>query len=272
MSDELTLNYRVKSAATWLLVSELMRRHHVVEDLQLEYSHPGLSAHGLLRLRRPGSPGAEQPAIVLHMGGGDCGKLEVAIPFGVPRMSLAELKWPQDSHVLAVLGAADPKEVVDAIEAVAGLPERATLLPTTPPVLVARIISGFLQRQAFTRVTWRASCGFLDASNGSKPADWVSIFDEVASEVRSLRERSAPWEAVSKAAGRLWLLHRAAVHAGPAESLSDCDGDSVVLDMVTGRAISARDPRKRADMVQLYEEGGRRLDGALGWLGQVVGL
>lgn len=155
------VRHNFKEAAAWRLASELMRRHHTSAGLKVFKTHPGGGMYDCLSFcLEPG-----KPLFDLNIGSG---RLHLFQPYGKPRTDEKGLGWPEeDSFLRRVIGAHDPKEVVDEIEDLVGLPSRRnrTLPPTTAPVLVFRLMAVLLQRHVFSRHRMHLLCGWHDSSS-----------------------------------------------------------------------------------------------------------
>lgn len=236
--------HNVRAAVSWQVVAELLRRHHKACQLRVLETHPGGGTYDCLSLCYPRCGDVFGGHLVSFNV--LSGHLFVWHPYGTPRVRLEQLGWPEgNNYVLAYLAAEDPKTVVDSIEALVGLPpEPPQLPPTTPPVLVARIVAGVLKRYLLARHRVEVRCGWFDSSGagGSYVDRWVyevpGFRDALAAAV------AGPWQAQARIAARVWRLQRSGSDA------------SVVLEMATGTAYSGGE---QVSLFERYREVGRLL-------------
>lgn len=243
MSDQ-EYRFNLRFACAWRVVAELFRRHRPALDLRVNHRHPGLSAGGeLLVTEGPWLREHEPPSrlsLSVHCGGGSTtGVLDVQRALTGAPVGSAQPAGGEAAPVLNVLNALvrtdDPKRVIDEVEARAGLPPVEHLPPMDRPAFVARVIAGFMEHRAFSRMGWRPSCGWYDASVGCGVSDWIEAFPE---EWRALKGdvTSESQYAQSRGASRFWLLSRVGQNPEPRRNVSEKDGPAMVLDMATGRA------------------------------------
>lgn len=240
----------VLQAAAWRVVAEIYRRHAHQHALRISHLHPGLSGWGILRIH-DGWPGTDTPRIDLCLGGGENGRVRVSpwAPVDAPMVAT----WTDDNFVRELLSDRDPKVVIDDIGQSAGLASGDSIPASTAGVVAVRVIAEVLERHALARTPLRASCGFQDSS-GPNVTAWARTAPTVP------EVRGGVWlshEGVD-IANRIWALHKAVPHDGPAgDELPD---GAVVLDIVAGEAWSARRPGERINLLGRYNEHGRRVD------------
>lgn len=215
--------YGVRAAVTWRILTELVRRHQNECGLRVYETHPGGGQYDCLTLVWYDASRRRRHLCDFNVASQH---IHVWEPYERPRLRLGDLWWPdQNDYVLPFLSACDPKEVVDAVEALLGLPEGRRPQPTTPPILVLRIIASLMERNAFARRALEARCCWHDSSGmgGSFLHDWVAWFPSVQEKVEA-HMRAGDYDGACRAAGRLWRVSREGLNSG------------VILDLATGRA------------------------------------
>jgi hypothetical protein len=158
------LREEVRSGVTWKLVAELIRRHHAQVDLRIYETHPGGGLYDCLSLFAGAFPSGthlcdfNQASAHLHAFG----------KVSSPRCNLEDLRWPDgNDYVLAYLRSEDPKEVVDQIGSILGLPVSGKVVPPiTAPVLAARLIAEIMSRSMLDRFGFDVRSGYIDTSGG----------------------------------------------------------------------------------------------------------
>ncbi|MCB9597538.1 MAG: hypothetical protein H6719_32770 [Sandaracinaceae bacterium] len=241
--------FGVTSAVAWRIVAELLRRHHHRESFRLVHLHPGLSPTGMLQLcSRVGEDDAASVAFLL----GSEPRVVIHRPF-VPAAASA-LDWGHEDHVSRWLESADPKFVVDDIQAALGFPVAKTP-SATPRVLTYRVLAALLERKALAREQVRASSGWYDTSAlGAQIAEWARALPWLAGETARLDAND--WVSQAVVAGEVWAVHGWTEHPVPlAEALPN---GSVILDAKRGHACL---PNRGSDteLMPLYQKAGRRL-------------
>lgn len=270
--SEQEYRFNLRFACAWRVVAELFRRHRPALDLRVNHIHPALSAGGrmivtdgplLLRV-----PARERFALSIACGGGSmAGALD---PLSLPASTETAATSGDPEHELnvlhALLGAEDPKQVIDRVEARAGLPTVEHLPPMDRPTFVARVIAGFMESRALSRTSWRPSCGWYDTSAcGCAVSEWIEAFPE---EWRSLKGEvtAESHYAQSRGAARFWLLARGGQEPGPRRSATKDEGPAMVLDMATGRVSLAGIGKPPFDLWGYYLARGQSVLAAVRWV------
>jgi uncharacterized short protein YbdD (DUF466 family) len=137
-----------------------------------------------------------QPAQHLHVFG----------YYSKPALRLEDLGWPDyNNYVEAFLSAHDPKQVVDQVEQVLGLPplKGKQLPPTTPEVLSFRLISALTERYMLARECVDVRCGWYDSSGmeGCYVRKELSFFPEIQRQIDN-----AQVDMKARVAMGYWLL------------------------------------------------------------------
>jgi hypothetical protein len=152
-----TVSERIKHWVTWRVVAELMRRHKASRDLRVYELHPAGGMGDTLAIREDGG-GSSAMRDNDFRGWRRLGESPQE-PFG----SLES----QGGYVWPWLRADDPRQVVDDVERLLGLPTLPGRLPASSPTvktfgLMADILGLGCQRRA--PLQWRAA--FYDTSDG----------------------------------------------------------------------------------------------------------
>lgn len=252
---EMETRYGVRAAVTWRIIAELFRRHKQACRLRVLETHPGGGQYDCL------SVGFNRGEVLLvHMCDFNVGSqhLHLTHPYAEPRARLQDLGWPNfNDYVVPFLCAEDPKEVVDQVEALLGLPACPGLPPTTPPTLVCRVIAGVMERYAFSRTLVTARCAWHDSSGfeGCYVEPWIASFPELQARIDALPDDD-DWRKVAAVAGRLWRLKRK-----DAETM-------VIVDMGTAEAIWTGEPGARVSLWEMFTAAKRDPDAAVDWICQ----
>lgn len=235
-------------AVTWRILAELLRRHHAREDLRLYWFFPGISGTGIARLRRPGGE------TVLD--------LDVAHAL-VSKPEVRDGRTRQ--YVEALLSAADPKAIVDALGVDAGLTRIEGPLPkSSPTVLCARVIAGVLERSMLARKPLRTTPGYFDQDGRVDALDWAVRIAGVAEQVARARTAAAEGDE-SPFVQHLFALHRSEAVLGrgaPAEA------PFVAFDFRGGVVHAAPRggvARSTLALGDAYQASGRRLGPLVDW-------
>jgi hypothetical protein len=159
--------YQVRTAITWRIVSELVRRHEAECRLAVVEMHPGGGTYDCISLWRP--EGEDSPyGRHLCDFNQDSQHLHIFDPYEEPRRELADLRWPDENdYVHAYLRADEPIALIDSIEAVLGLPAARSILPPISPsalryLVLAELAARFMLSNETLQIRW----GFLDTSGG----------------------------------------------------------------------------------------------------------
>lgn len=235
-------------AVTWRLLAELLRRHHAREDLRLYWFFPGISGTGIVRLRRPGGEA------VLD--------LDVAHAL-VSKPEIHDARTRQ--YVDALLSAADPKTVVDALGVDAGLARTEGPFPeSSPTVLCARVIAGVLERSMLARKPLRTTPGYFDQDGRVDALDWAVQIAGVAEQLAGARSTAGDGDE-SPFVQHLFALHRSEAVLGrgaPEET------PFVAFDFRGGVAHAAPRggvARSTLALGDAYQASGRRIDPLVDW-------
>lgn len=241
-NHRLTLRY----AATWHLLAELLRRHHREHDLRLCWQFPGLSPNGIVELRRPSG------AVLLSFD----------LVFSAVGPGAAH---DIGDYVSALLGSDDPKQLVDRLELVAGLPAHpASLAHPSGAVQCARVIANLLTRRSFARVSYRTSPAYADNDASVRACDWLAHLPEVQAIVDAARTRAVePFDEAPL------VQHLFALHAGDLPLGYDRDGlPFVAFDLRAGVAhlLHRHGQRSTLALTNADAHGGRRLGELIDWI------
>lgn len=268
--------FNLRFACAWRVVAELLRRHRPALDLRVNQLHPGLSAGGELivtegPLLRDDGRSPQLSVSVLCGGGSAAGNFQCKQAFGPPRTEVVPPDGDEgDARNLnvihALLSADDPKRVIDEIEARAGLPPVEHLPPMDRASFVARVIAGFMERRALSRMGWRPSCGWYDTSaGGCAVSEWITAFPD---EWRVLNAEVTPENqyVLSRGAARFWLLSRVGEKPEPRRRVTTEDGPAMVLDMATGRASLVGLDKPPFDLWGYHQTHGHSVLAAVRWI------
>ncbi|MBK7192660.1 MAG: hypothetical protein IPH80_09285 [Myxococcales bacterium] len=242
----LTLRY----AATWHLLAELLRRHHHAHDLRAYWYFPGISANGVVMLRRPAGD------VLLRC---DLVHCHTEVPEGTGGFD--------GDYVAELLAAEDPKDVIDAVEAAMGLaPHRGPLAHPSGAVQCARVIAAVLARRMLGRTSYRTSPAYADNAGSVRVLDWVAHLPEVQAAVDVARARAAD-DNIDESP---LVQHLFALHAGP-EVLSGPGADEhsfVAFDLRAGVAHLMHRHGQRSSLALTHADtrGGRRLGELVDWV------
>lgn len=164
--------HNVALAVTWRIVAELLRRHGARHDLRVIETHPCSGQYDCVTLCAPPGAGAFAAAADFHV---PAQHFHVHQPFTAVEPRPVRLGGDADNaYVLAYLTAADPKEVVDAVEASLGLPAPVGPLGETPASLAARSLAMLLDRRMNDRRRLDVRNGWSEDGWSAALAPWVS--------------------------------------------------------------------------------------------------
>ncbi len=236
--------YQLRTAVTWHIICELLRRHKESCDLWVLETHPGGGQYDCLSLfhRWPGAHSNHlcdfnQQSQHLHVWG----------HYRTPRAELSELRWPDgNDYVLAYLAA--PERTLAQIEDLVGLPRYAAKHhpPTTPPILIFRIISAVLDRYALSMDVMLAFMGYEDTSGfGGGLREALRWYPTVWADVSASADAE---DGGARKAAKYWLLSRP----------QDVSAPPVLLDM-RGKVYAIAKPDKPWDCWHEYQVNGRKL-------------
>lgn len=249
MSPTQPYRWSVIYAATWRIIAELVRRHDPALDLFLVQRHPGLSGPGVFSLTRrsawPDSDGMGH--LDFTLGGGAFGRLMVRERFdGAP----GPAQSPDGlAYVDQFLQAADPRELVNNVEGLAGLQLTESAPATTPKTLAYRVMAEFLERRCLGLHAHVVSSAHLD----SGISEWAMVPDWVKRENATLKS-PADYVGLGFIGADLFALHPEGTFA---------DGDlaerSLVVDAREGTVWRHGRYGQRVNLMATYKSAGRRL-------------
>jgi hypothetical protein len=166
---DLLANSNLIEAASWRLAATLVRRH---PDLNLMKMHPGGGQYDVLciysdeaLLAAPGIPVASTRISLNRVG-----RIHVESRADGRPVSIEPVAW---SDFLT-----NPMEVVERVEHEAGLPQ-PEIAPLSRPAATYIAIAGLAGLGAFAE-GFQIEAGFIDASNGSGPAEWWPEMESLA--------------------------------------------------------------------------------------------
>lgn len=194
-------------AASWRIIGELFRRHHDRCDLRVLELHPGGGTYDCLSLfaRRNDDPFG---VTLLHLNA-PAQHIHFFDTLHQQRSHPLRLESGVD-YVQALFCQADPKEIIDAVEARAGLPKCPAVLPASScPVLAIRTLAGLLERTVLDRRTMDVHCAWYDsAASGASIAEWARA-------IPALRAALAlsDWREQMRKASRFWRISE--TNSGP---------------------------------------------------------
>jgi len=141
---------------------------------------------------------------------------------------------PEPFEWQEIFGVEDPKDTVDKISAMLGLPVPAYLPADTPETLVYRFIAHFLTHSAFGREVWECRNGFCDTSgHGGGVVDDFDGFPEAQKRLQI----HLPDDMNGEPAYRYWFLRK---------------NGMAVLCLEKSGTVWLRDG-KHSDLVSLYK-------------------
>lgn len=214
------LNYNIRLAATWHIISELFRRHHNRYGLRVFETHPGGGQYDCLSVY-----GSSSKKITEHYCDFNIQSQHLHILSGVEHDSdvFERIRWPYDNdYVLALLVADDPKKTVDDLESLLGFPKIKQLPSTTPPVLCARVIAAFLARYSFSREKYQTRSLWHDSSGMAGSSIRFDLID-------NLTELRQKLEALDETQASSWLTAARFMWVGKEGSK-----DGIVFDFAKG--------------------------------------
>ena len=180
--------------ASWQIATELMRRYP--QRLQLFELHPGGGIYDCLSLVDRAAP-LDGAAIDLNRNGRAhvLGRFDGVPVRGVEDEALAI--WDDPATY------ADPVAVAECLGRAAGLPPIRRRPPTTPEVLVYRVITALLEEPPAPNIQWECRQGLLDTSgyDGGVRETW---FNGLPAARDRMRERGTS----DAAACDFWFLLR----------------------------------------------------------------
>ena len=182
------INYRLKEAATWTLIADIMRRHESTAGLRVIETHPGDGQYDCRTIIQP-TDDDFGPDIHFNLQSGN------ATQFGKfgPRRPLEYPEWagknPEKlAYVEAVLQADHRMQVVNHLEAMLGLPHIKKSPATSAHALCYRLMAEVASRTIFDGPVVRWKNGREDTS-GYPPDDPIRPALQLVPEIaRSLTE------------------------------------------------------------------------------------
>jgi hypothetical protein len=197
------INRKITSAITWRIVAELFRRHEGDRKLTVLETHPGGGMYDCLSL----ISGENSDVIHLCDFNQQSRHLHPFVTGSQGHTALCRCDWPDgNDYVLQWLRVDDPKTVVDQIESVLGLSEfgSAALPPTTPSVLVIRLIADLCKTFMLERFGLDIRNGYFDTAGifPSRIRPELKSVTAIASEIPLDRTRAENF------ARGFWLVYR----------------------------------------------------------------
>lgn len=268
--------FNLRFACAWRVVAELLRRHRTTLDLRVNQLHPGLSAGGELivtegPLLREDKQEPRFTVSVVCGGGAAAGSLRYETAFAPPRSGVVPEDAGEDrarnlNVIRALLSAGDPRRVIDEIEARVGLPSVEHLPPMDRASFIARVIAGFMERRALSRIGWRPSCGWYDTSAlGCAVSEWIAAFPDEW-RVLNTEVTTENQYVLSRGAARFWILSRVGDKPEPRRRVEIEDGPAMVLDMATGRASLVGLDKPPFDLWGYHQTYGHSVLAAVRWV------
>lgn len=199
----MSLRYGIRSSVTWRIVAELIRRHGTPVACAFWRCTLGAQYDCLSLVYGP----TDQPFLV-HMCDFNVQSqhLHVFSPYGLPRLRADEAGGAGAAdYVLRFVTAEDPREAVDRVEALLGLPATDKNTPPATPTSVAlRVIASTTEKAALDRGPLEARCAWYDSSGagGWRVQDWVLQLPRLAEKLAGLSP-GADWQDVTKIVGRM---------------------------------------------------------------------
>lgn len=242
--EEVLCTYQLRTAITWHIACELMRRHKESCDLFVLERHPGGGQYDCLALfshwhgdHHNTLCDFNQQSQHLHVWGHLLAR----------RAELSDLGWRDgNDYVLAYLS--DPARTISQIEDLLGLPRYAAAHhpPTTPPVLTIHLISALLDRFALGTEVVLAFMGYEDTSGeGGGLRDALKHYPAV---MASLSAETSFDPALERRAAKFWFL----------STVKDQESPPVLLDM-RGKLYAIANPNEPWDFWHEYQVNGREL-------------
>jgi hypothetical protein len=189
------IGFKVSTAIAWRIMTELCRRHHATQKLQIYETHPCSGQYDCLSLYA--SVGDKYRHLC------DFNRQSDHLHIWYPNHELThELHWPDhNNYVQAVLQANDHKDVVNQIESILLLPNTHNHKSSTPPVLMMRIVAEVLEQTALSRKNIDIRWAIHDSSGmeGTSVKSGLFDIDEYKREAELIGQ--------DKVANRCWFLH-----------------------------------------------------------------
>ncbi len=196
--------YQLRVACAWRTCAELMRRHHT-RQLRVLLCHPcgGQVRQLYLQVDEPELARERQFCRpLLGLSYSDC----QARLFSTFTGRSSKGDYPTYPYVARLTEAKDPKGIIDEIERFVGLPDASSsqLPPTTPPVLMIRMIAAAADRYMLAREVFEAECAWEDT------AGYSTGISERLRDYRSVAD-SIPWHSESageqaRATAKYWFV------------------------------------------------------------------
>lgn len=250
------VRYSIRSAVTWRIVTELIRRHHQRFSLRVYELHPGGGQYDCLAIL--GGEGGDSFAKQIAHFNIQSQHLHVFHPLDTESSNPQRVGLPDNDYVLAFLQADDPREVVDRIERALGMPQvQAPLPPSTPAVLGLRVIAGLLERFALSRLQLEARCAWHDSSGmeGSYPVmSWLAPFPSLRDKVKA-HNQALDWVHLARVAGRVWRV-------GPV----GMNEQGFAIDLGTAEACALGNVSDRTSLWKIYQQRGYQVGLVVDWL------
>ena len=236
---------RIALPAAWRILTELFRRHGSTHKLRLLHSHPGISYAGQLRLFVDPTPDAVTESLQLVMNiAGETGRFEIQRDF--QQMTNGDYLQPALQGNLAM--------TLETIERAFGWATPALLPPSSPDVLVMRLIAEVLTAACLDINNIGVETAWFDWSGGCKVQTWVEQFGVDANAINLKLHSGASWDSCFMGVSNL-------VRIGVvADDTMLSDGWAFNLDSGIAIGTNGSQPSQRFYVKDLYEKCGRRME------------
>lgn len=236
-------------ALAWQAMTELWRRHSARRSLTVLESHPGTSIEGQLHLLLDWSPSRlmGSTGLVFNIGG----------PAGTCHVQHEGQDVVEPVDFVTPLLSTAPSSFVDRLEREMGLTPAPALPPSTPAVLVARMLAAALASHCLTTRPLSVTMGWADMSVCPTAPLWTRVFDPSGPELtEQVNAGKLRWADAVERLGHLSALHQDTGN-GP---MLDAESPFVAVDWRAGMMVlGGESSAERINLMSGYQQAGRTL-------------
>jgi len=249
--------HQVRHAVTWKIIAELYRRYAKSKEWGVYEIRSDSGNDDLIALfeQHVIHPSHMRTTFSLNTE-------QMDYPYKAAQERIADANWPGGSYIAGFLSALDPKDFIDYVAYIMGIPDPLpkSLPPSTAEVVMVRLIAGLLERYMLRReaVQVRSIYRGLPEEPGYVWEEALKHFPSISSTIQ-VAINADPYQAGS----RYWIVLQ--------ESPETKTKAKALIDMHGVIYISGKAPNQPWAVWDEYQASGRKLNLLVDRLQEIVG-